>query len=131
MTKKKRSLNETATTVLIDGETEENPDTADLRARLEEIRRLESVKGYILRDSTSAVIDFEDPAKMAEYAMLSSQAFESSEELGELFKLGDIENMLIEFADINVLCVAIGEVMVSVFMDKDADPAEVLAKLES
>jgi predicted regulator of Ras-like GTPase activity (Roadblock/LC7/MglB family) len=131
MTKKKRSPSETVTTVLLDGETEENPDTADLRARLEEIRSLGTVKGYILRDSASAVIDFEDSDKTAEYAMLSSQAFESYEEFRELFKLSDIENMLIACTDLNMLCVAIGEVTVSVFIEKDADSAEVLAKLKS
>lgn len=131
MTKKKRSLNENETPALLDGETEEKPNTKDLRAKLEEIRKLEGVKGYILKDSTSAVIDFENSAKTVEYALLSSQAFESSEELGELFPLGEVENMLIKCAAINMLCVAIGEATVSLFLGKDSDHAEVLANLVS
>lgn len=131
MTKKKRSPNENETPALLDGETEEKPNTKDLRAKLEEIRKLSGVSGYILKDATSAVIDFEDSAKTVEYALLSSQAFESSEELEELFPLGEVENMLIKGTAINMLCVAIGEATVSVFLGKDADPAEVLANLMS
>lgn len=124
MTKKKPSPNENE-------KIQENPDTEDLRARLEGIRQLSGVSGYILKDATSAVIDFEDSAKTVEYALLSSQAFESSEELGALFPLGEIENMLIKGAAINMLCVAIGEATVSVFLGKDANPTEVLANLMS
>ncbi len=129
MTKRKSAISETVPPVVIDIREEDKPGTADLRANLEEISSFEGVKGYILRDSTSAVINFEDTLKTAEYAMLSSQAFEASEILQELFSLGDTVKLLVECVDINMHCIVVGKDMVSLFLEKDVDLAEILAKL--
>jgi predicted regulator of Ras-like GTPase activity (Roadblock/LC7/MglB family) len=91
-----------------------------LRANLAEINKLDGVTGYILRNSTSAIIDLKEPAKLVNYAILSSLALDSGQEFSELFNLGNIENVLIEGKDEKVLCFATGENKVSIFMEKDA-----------
>ena len=134
MVKKKKSIHETATTVVIDHETavpavEEDQAFTSLRTNLAEINKCKGVIGYILRNATSATIDLKDPAKLVEYAILSSQALDSSKEISELFDLGDIENILIEGKGIKALCMAIGENKVSIFMEKDADHADILRRV--
>ena len=133
MVKKKRSLNETVTTIFIDDETdaeaEMDDDFTDLRTNLAEIRKSAGVIGYILKDPTTATIDLQDPAKTVEYAMLASEAFDSYEELRELFDLGDVENVLMKCKNIKLLCLALGDCTVSIFMEKTADQAEILRKV--
>jgi predicted regulator of Ras-like GTPase activity (Roadblock/LC7/MglB family) len=134
MVKKKRGIQETATTVVIDSETaapavEEDRVFTSLRANLAEINKCKGIIGYILRNSTSAIIDLKDQAKLIEYAILSSQALDSGREISELFALGNIENILIEGKGIKVLCAAMGENKVAVFMEKDADHADVLRRV--
>jgi predicted regulator of Ras-like GTPase activity (Roadblock/LC7/MglB family) len=126
MAKKKKSIRETTETVMIESEAtvqavEEDPTFASLRTSLTEISKCEGVTGYILRNAVSAVIDLKDPTKLADYAIMSSQAIDSSKEFSELFGLGDIENVLIEGKDAKILCLTVGENRVSVFMEKDAD----------
>jgi hypothetical protein len=76
---------------------------------------MEGVKGYILRNTTSAVIDLQNPAKLVEYAFLSSQATDACQEISDLFKL-DITKTVVEGADVNVLCMIIGENRLNVFI---------------
>jgi predicted regulator of Ras-like GTPase activity (Roadblock/LC7/MglB family) len=134
MVKKKKSIHETATIVVIDHETaapavEENQTFTSLCTNLVEINKCKGVTGYILRNATSATIDLKEPSKLMEYASLSSQALDSSREISELFDLGDIENILIEGKDIKALCMTIGENKVSIFMEKDADHADILRRV--
>jgi predicted regulator of Ras-like GTPase activity (Roadblock/LC7/MglB family) len=134
MVKKKKSIHETATTVVIDQETavpavEEDQTFTSLRTNLAEINKCKGVTGYILRNATSATIDLKEPSKLMEYASLSSQALDSSREISELFDLGDIENILIEGKGVKVLCMAIGKNKVSIFMEKDADHADILRRV--
>ena len=134
MVKKKKSIHETATTVVIDQETavpavEEDQAFTSLRTNLAEINKCKGVTGYILRNATSATIDLKEPSKLMEYASLSSQALDSSREISELFDLGDIENILIEGKGVKVLCMAIGKNKVSIFMEKDADHADILRRV--
>jgi predicted regulator of Ras-like GTPase activity (Roadblock/LC7/MglB family) len=134
MVKKKKSIQETATTVVIDNETavpavEEDQVFTSLCTNLVEINKCKGVVGYILRNATSATIDLKDPAKLVEYALLSSQALDSGKEISELFDLGDIENILIEGKDIKALCMTIGENKVNIFMEKDADHADILRRV--
>jgi predicted regulator of Ras-like GTPase activity (Roadblock/LC7/MglB family) len=134
MVKKKKSIHETATTMVIDQETaapavEEDQVFTSLRTNLAEINKCKGVTGYILRNATSATIDLKEPSKLMEYASLSSQALDSSREISELFDLGDIENILIEGKGVKVLCMAIGENKVNIFMEKDADHADILRRV--
>jgi predicted regulator of Ras-like GTPase activity (Roadblock/LC7/MglB family) len=134
MVKRKKSIHETSTTVIMEDETavssvEEDQTFTNLRTSLAEINKCEGVLGYILRNATSATIDLKDPAKLIEYAILSSQALDSSQEISELFDIGDIENILIEGKDIKVLCMAIDENKISIFLEKNADHADILKRV--
>jgi len=103
----------------------------DLRANLEEIKEYEGVIGYVLRNTKSAAINLKDPTRIVDYAFLSSSALEASEELSELFNLGDVKNIVVEGKDVKVLSLTHGENKISIFMEKKADCEKVLKKLHS
>jgi predicted regulator of Ras-like GTPase activity (Roadblock/LC7/MglB family) len=128
-----RSINETTTTVMVDGSPvtimlDKDPDFADLRSRLTEINKVEGVKGYILRNSTSAVIDLQNPTKLGDYALLSSQATDACQEISDLFKL-EVTNTMIEGADIKVLSMIVGKNRLSVFMEKNVDHTDIFRRI--
>jgi predicted regulator of Ras-like GTPase activity (Roadblock/LC7/MglB family) len=134
MVKKKRSIHETATTVIVDDETdvtssEEDQVFTDLSKSLAEIRKRDGVVGYILRNTSSATIDLKEPEKIVEYAILSSQVLDSSREISDLFDLGDVKSILIESKEIKALCMVIGENKISIFMEKNADHADILKRV--
>jgi predicted regulator of Ras-like GTPase activity (Roadblock/LC7/MglB family) len=134
MVKKRKSIHETTTTVMIDDESavtsvEENQAFENLSAQLAEIRKCNGVVGYILRSATSATIDLKEPGKIVEYAILSSQVLESSHEISELFDIGNVENILVEGKDIKVLCMTMGENKISIFMEKTVDHADILNRI--
>jgi predicted regulator of Ras-like GTPase activity (Roadblock/LC7/MglB family) len=131
MVKQKRSIHETATTVIVDDVTssEEDQVFTDLSKNLAEIRKAEGVIGYILRSTTAATIDLKEPEKIIEYAILSSQVLDSSREISELFELGDVESTLIEGKETKALCLVIGENKISIFMEKNADHADILKRV--
>jgi predicted regulator of Ras-like GTPase activity (Roadblock/LC7/MglB family) len=131
MVKKKRSIHETATTVIIDDVTssEEDQVFTDLSKNLAEIRKAKGVVGYILRSTTAATIDLKEPEKIIEYAILSSQALDSSREISDLFDIGDVESILIEGKEIKALCMVIGENKISIFMEKNANHADILKRV--
>ncbi len=91
-----------------------------LAASLAEIRKLKGVKGYILRNNTSAIIDLTDQDKVIEYAFLSSQISEASVEIAKQFNLSDMESVLVEGKTEKVLCMNLSENKISVFMEKTA-----------
>jgi len=130
---RKKVIRETMTTVMVNGSPvtltlEEDPAFAGLRSSLAEINKVEGVKGYILRNATSAVIDLQNPAKLVEYAFLSSQATDACQEISDLFKL-DITKTVLEGADVNVLCMIIGKNRLSVFMEKTVDHADIFRRI--
>jgi len=134
MVKRRKSIHETSTTVIMEDETdvstvEEDQTFTNLRTNLAEINKFEGILGYILRNATSATIDLKDPAKLVEYAILSSQALDSSQEISELFAIGEIESVLIEGKDTKALCMAIGENKVSIFMEKNTDHTDILKRV--
>jgi len=110
--------------------TEEATLTNDLRTNLEEIKTWEGVIGYILRNTTSAAIDLNDPTKIIDYAILSSSALEASEELSKLFNLGKIKNIIVEGKETKVLSLTVGENRISIFLEKQADHEKILKKLQ-
>jgi hypothetical protein len=133
---KKRSMSETVTEadsiVISAGETqetptnadtdqEENSEYADLLAVAQEIRRKDKVLGYILKSESKATVDLNDPAKIVEHAMLSSQAFESSQAIAESLDLGEVGTAVVEGKNAKVLCLSLGENKVSLFLKKEAD----------
>src|SRR3972149_401243 len=108
MVKKKKNIHQTVTTMLIDGENvisavEEEPIFEELRMKLAAINRIEGITGYILRDTSSAVIDLKDQSRLVDYAILSSQAYDFGQEISELFDLGNVENIVVEGKDVKIL----------------------------
>ena len=125
--KKKTVQNLAAVTEPLTVETSTN----DLRARLDEIKAYDGVIGYILRNSTSAAIDLKDPTKIIDYAILSSSALDASQEMSELFNLGDVKDIIVEGKDVKVLSLTVDENKISVFMEKNADCSKILKKLRA
>ena len=102
-----------------------------LRENLEEIKNYDGVLGYILRNATSASIDLKEPAKIIDYATLSSTAFDASEELSKLFELGNVKNIVVDGKNLKMLSLSVEENKISVFMENDADAEKVLKKLQT
>jgi predicted regulator of Ras-like GTPase activity (Roadblock/LC7/MglB family) len=134
MVKKKHSLHETSTTVIVDDEADITPNEEDkvftnLSQTLAEIRKETGVIGYILRSNTSATIDLKEPEKIVEYALFSSQVLDSSREISELFKLDVIESVLIEGKETKALCMDIDGIKISIFMERNADHTDILKRV--
>ncbi|MBN1244773.1 hypothetical protein JXA31_04190 [Candidatus Bathyarchaeota archaeon] len=131
---KKTSQQETATAVVVDedelsADPEEDQTFTDLSNKLAEIRKDKGVIGYILRNTTSATIDLKEPEKIVEYALFSSQVLDSSREISDLFELDDVESIFIEGKENNALCMTIDGNKISIFMEKDADHADILKRI--
>jgi predicted regulator of Ras-like GTPase activity (Roadblock/LC7/MglB family) len=135
MVKKKQSQQETSTTVIVDDDdeiaatSEEDQAFTDLSNKLAKIRKNKGVIGYILRSTTSATIDLKEPEKIVEYAIFSSQVLDSSREISDLFELGDIESIVVEGKESKALCMTVDENKISIFMEKDADHADILKRV--
>jgi predicted regulator of Ras-like GTPase activity (Roadblock/LC7/MglB family) len=131
---KKTTKQEAATTVLVDEDelsdtSEEDQTYKDLTAKLAKIRKKKDVTGYIIRNETSATIDLKESEKIVEYAMLSSQVLDSSQEISDLFELGDVSSVLVEGKESKALCMNIEGNKISIFMEKDADDANILKQI--
>jgi predicted regulator of Ras-like GTPase activity (Roadblock/LC7/MglB family) len=127
---KKKSAQESATPIFVDEDEiaapeEEDQTFKDLNEKLAKIRKNRGVIGYILRNTTSATIDLKEPEKIVEYAIFSSQVMDSSQEISDLLETGDVENVLIEGKENKVLCMKIDGNKISIFMEKDADDADI------
>ncbi len=97
----------------------------DLHKCLEKLKQQEGVVGYILRNTTTAIVDLEDPTKIVDYAMLSSSASEIANKLSAMFELGGITGITIDGKDARMLCLTIGENKVDIFMEKTADSVSI------
>jgi predicted regulator of Ras-like GTPase activity (Roadblock/LC7/MglB family) len=131
---KKTTKQEAATTVLVDEDelsdtSEEDQTYKDLTDKLAEIRKDKGVIGYIIRNTTSATIDLKESEKIIEYAIFSSQVLDSSQEISDLFELGDVSSVLIEGKESKALCMNIEGNKISIFMEKDADDADILKQI--
>ena len=131
---KKNSKQETATAIVVDEDelsssSEEDQPFTDLSKKLAEIRKDKGVIGYILRNATTATVDLKEPEKIVEYALFSSQVLNSSREISDLFKLGDIESILVEGKESNALCMSIGDNNTSIFMEKNAENKDILKRI--
>jgi predicted regulator of Ras-like GTPase activity (Roadblock/LC7/MglB family) len=133
MVKKKQSQ-ENATAIMVDDDelsanSEENETYKDLTGNLAKIRKKSGVMGYIIRNATSATIDLKEPEKLVEYAIFSSQLLDSSQEISDQFELGAITSVLIEGKQNKALCMNIEGNKISIFMEKDADDADILKQI--
>ena len=134
MVKKKQSQQENASPVIVDDDEldatpEENETYTDLSTKLAEIRKNKDVIGYILRSTTQATIDLKEPEKLVEYAIFSSQVLDSSQEISDLYELGDVKSVLIEGKESKALCMTIDGNKISIFMEKTADHNDILKKI--
>lgn len=107
----------------------ESASVNDLHTILDEIKTYEGVIGYIIRSPTSVAIELKDPTKIIDYAILSSSALDSSQEMSELFNLGDVKNIIVEGKNVKVLSLTVDENKVSIFMEKDNECDKILKRL--
>jgi hypothetical protein len=129
----KRISKPTTTTVLVDGlpvtiALDEDPEFAGLRSSLLQINKIPGIKGYILRNTTTAVIDLQNPAKLIEYALLLSEATDTCEELSKLFSLS-VTKAVVEGAEIKMLCMTIGKNKLGIFMEKNVDHMDIFRQI--
>jgi len=109
---------------------DESPMFIDLAASLVEIRKLDGILGYILRNNTSAIIDLTEQDKIIDYAILSYQISESSSEISKQFNLTDIKSVLVEGKTVKVLCMNISDNQISVFMEKTANFDSLMKRIQ-
>jgi predicted regulator of Ras-like GTPase activity (Roadblock/LC7/MglB family) len=130
MTNKKRKdglqTTETAEPTIIEDATFESA----LRANLEEIRNYDGIVGYILKNTNSASIDLKDPAKIIDYAILSSTTFDSTEELSKLFNLEGIRDTIINGKNLKMISLTIEKNRISIFLENSSDADRVLKRIQ-
>jgi len=130
MTNKKRKdelqTTETAEPTVIENATFEST----LRANLEEIRNYDGIVGYILKNTNSASIDLKDPAKIIDYAILSSTTFDSTEELSKLFNLEGIKDIIINGKNLKMISLTIEKNRISIFLENSSDADRVLKRIQ-
>ncbi len=107
----------------------EDPVYANLLSTVQEIRKNTDVVGYILKGDSKASVDLNDSAKIIEFAMLASQAFESAKTLSSTFRIGETESIIIEGKNLKMLCLNLGQNNISVFMEKGIDHTGILRDL--
>jgi predicted regulator of Ras-like GTPase activity (Roadblock/LC7/MglB family) len=104
--------------------------TDKVRTNLEEVKSYDGVVGYILRNTTSASVDLKDPAKIVDYAILASTAFDATEELSEIFGISGLKDITVSGKNLRMLSLIVDESKVSVFMENNADVEKVLRKIQ-
>lgn len=133
MTNKKRKdgLDELQTTETTEPTVIENATfESTLRANLEEIRNYDGIVGYILKNTNSASIDLKDPAKIIDYAILSSTTFDSTEELSKLFNLEGIKDIIINGKNLKMISLTIEKNRISIFLENSSDADRVLKRIQ-
>jgi len=103
-----------------------------IRTALDEMRTKDSaIVGYIIRNTKSASVDLNDPAKIIDFASLSSTAKEAGEELSQTFGLGETEHVLIDGKNTKLLAFTLGENDVCVFMERNVDHTKIYKTLSN
>ncbi len=130
---KKRYSQPTTTTSTIDGSLfrltlEGETAFVELRSKLAEVNKLRGVKGYILRNSTKAVIDLHDTENLVAYALLTSEAVDCIQNISNLFSL-KTNHAVVEGKEMKMLCTLIGENTVSIFMERNANHTDILKRI--
>jgi predicted regulator of Ras-like GTPase activity (Roadblock/LC7/MglB family) len=92
-----------------------------LQEKLREIKDREGIVGYILRGPDSASIDLKDPTKIVDYAVMSTTAFETGEDISALFEIGEVDTIVLEGEDAKLLCNTVNKHRLSIFMEKTVD----------
>jgi hypothetical protein len=132
---RKRSPHRTATTVTSDGSPvilalNEEEAFAELRSCLVEINQIPGVKGYILRNSTTAAIDLQKTEKLVEYALFLSETVDCLQEVSDLFSL-NATRAVVEGKELNMLCMIKGGNHICVFVEEYVDPDDIFKRISS
>ena len=130
---RKKIAHSTTATVLVDSSPsaitfEGDQGFSELHSSLVKIGKLPGVKGYILRNSTSAAIDLKNPAKLVEYALLVSEVTDACHESSILFDL-KITRAVVMGRKLKMLCMIIGENKLGVFTEKTVDHTEIFNQI--
>jgi hypothetical protein len=104
-------------------------DTKNIGFILSEIRKLEGIIGYIFRSESAATIDLNEPDKIIDYAMLSTELTGCTDIIEQIFDVGSVECILAEGNNAKVLCIANGLNRISVFMSKSTNHEDIKQKL--
>ncbi len=132
MVKKKHTHPTTATSTteesLVTMTLEQENDFAELRSNLAEINKIQGVKGYILRNSTKAVIDLHDTEQLVAYALLTSETVDCVQTISKLFNL-KTTHAVMEGKEMKMLCMLLGENTVSVFVEKNVNHTEIFRRI--
>lgn len=102
----------------------------ELEAKLQEIKDQEGIIGYILRSTKSASIDLKDPTKMISYALLSSTMFDTSQNMIEELKMGDVNSIVVESDETKIMSMNIDDQRLSIFMEKNVNHDRLYKKLK-
>lgn len=132
MAKKKARCSSTTTVMIKDPPVtitlNENPAFVELHSRLIEINKITGVNGYILKNNNTAAINLHNPAKLNEYALLLSETIDTCQKISQLFNLS-ITKATIEGIETKMLYIVIGENRLSIFMEKNVDPAYIFGRI--
>ena len=130
---RKRSTHPATTTITTDGSPmsltlEDENVFAELRSNLAEINTVHGVKGYILRNSTTAVIDLQNAEKLVEYALLFSETVDCIRDISQLFSL-NITNVVLEGKKLKMLCMIKGGNNLCIFVEKNVEYADIFRRI--
>ena len=132
MANKKQITQNTQSPLVVESQEKTANEASPFKALIENlksIRKSKGVIGYIIRNGASAAIDLEEPEKLVEYAFFTSQVIDSSQELANLFSLGDVTNMLVEGKELKVLNLIVNENKINIFLKKDVDHRKIAQKI--
>lgn len=96
-------------------------DIEKMQEKLQDIKDQEGIIGYILRGPKSASIDLKDPTKIIDYAVLSSTAFDVSQNMTEALQMGEVDTIVVESEETKLLSININDQRLSIFMEKSVD----------
>ena len=96
-------------------------DIENVQEKLQNIKDLEGIIGYILRGPNSASIDLKDPTKIIDYAVLSATAFEAGQDMSAMFEVGEVESIITEGENTKILSRVVNDHRLSIFMEKSVD----------
>ncbi len=114
-----------------DQKKEDNSTKEQIKQNMNRAIEKDGIIGYILRNTTSASIDLKDPARIIDFAVLSSSTLEASDELSNSFNLGDIKHVLVKGDTAKLLSFVVEENRVSVFMKNSVDHSSIYKELQS
>ena len=130
---RKKIARATTATIMVDSSPvtialEGDQGFAELRSNLPRIIKIPGVKGCILRNSSTAVIDLKNPAKLVDYALLSTEVTDACQKASTIFGL-NITRAVVVGKKLKMLCMIIGENKLYIFAEKTVDHADVFGQI--